>query len=258
MKSALHRLISTLSLISRIPVKLRDEPDFSGADFWMPIVGLGAGACACLGAAAGSALFGPTLLAATASIAAQYLPFNLFHLDGLLDTADAAGAGGEVDRRRSVLKDPRIGSFAFFAGFVVLAARLGAIAALLRHGGPLPWGALMLAPVAGRFGALVVTGASEPYAGGGLASLLGRPSLVKASMGYAIAAIPASILSGAMLGPLGSAAAIIAGGLAALVSGLLVGRWYARRMGGYSGDALGAAVEVCELFVLLAASLLAS
>lgn len=258
MKSALHRLISTLSLISRIPVRLRDEPDFSGADFWMPIVGLGAGACACLGAAAGSALFGPTPLAAIAAIAAQYLPFNLFHLDGLLDTADAAGAGGEVDRRRSVLKDPRIGSFAFFAGFIVLAARLAAIAALLRHGGPLPWGALLLAPVAGRFGSLVVTGAAEPYAGGGLASLLGRPSLAKATIGYALSAVPAAILFGAMVGPMGSAAAIIAGGLAALASGLLVGRWYARRMGGYSGDALGAAVEMGELLVLLAASMLAS
>lgn len=256
MSSPLHRLMSTASLISRIPVRLRAEPDFSGADFWMPIVGLGAGACACGGALLGSALFGPGVLAAIATMAAQYLPFNLFHLDGLLDTADAMGVPGDVERRRIVLKDPRIGSFALFAGFVALSARLGALTALLQRGGPLPWGALLLAPVAGRFAALVVTGASEPYTDGGLASLLGKPSLVKAAIGYAIAAVPAAILSGIALGPLGSAAAILAGGLAALVSGLGVGRWYARHMGGYSGDALGAAVEAGELLVLLAASII--
>lgn len=256
MSSPVHRLMSTASLISRIPVRLRAEPDFSGADFWMPIVGLGAGACACGGALLGSALFGPGVLPALAAIAAQYLPFNLFHLDGLLDTADALGANGDAGKRRSVLKDPRIGSFALFAGFVVLSARLGAVAALLQNGGPLPWGALLLAPVAGRFAALVVTGASEPYADGGLASLLGRPSLVRSAIGYAIAAVPAAILFGASMGPLGAAAAILAGGLAALVSGLAVGRWYARHMGGYSGDALGTAVETGELLVLLTAAIL--
>jgi len=256
MSSPLHRLLSTSSLISRIPVRLCSEPDFSGADFWMPIVGLGAGACACGGALLGSALFGPGLLAALAAMAAQYLPFNLFHLDGFLDTADAMGVPGDAEARRTVLKDPRIGSFALFAGFMGLSTRLAASSSLLSSGAPLAWGAFLLAPVAGRFAALVVTGAAEPFAGGGLASLIGKPSLVKAAMGYAIGAIPAAILFGASHGPLGAAVAIIIGGLAALVSGLLAGRWYARHMGGYSGDALGAAVEMGELVVLLAASII--
>jgi adenosylcobinamide-GDP ribazoletransferase len=254
MSSPVHRFLSTASLISRIPIRLRTEPDFSGTDFWMPIVGLGAGACACGGAILGSALFGPGLLAALTAMAAQYLPFNLFHLDGLLDTADAMGVQGDAEERRAVLKDPRVGSFALFTGFMTLSARLAATSSIMHSGSPLTWGAFLLAPIAGRFAALVVTGASEPHAGGGLASLLGRPSLVKAVIGYAIAAIPAAILFGASGGPLGSAASILVGGLAALVSGLPIGRWYARRMGGYSGDALGAAVELGELLVLLIAA----
>lgn len=253
MSSPLHRLLSTASLVSRIPIRLRSEPDFSGADFWMPIIGLGAGACACGGALVGSVLFGPGPLAALLGMAAQYLPFNLFHLDGLLDTADAMGAQGDAERRRSVLKDPRIGSFALFAGFMALSARLAASSSLVSSGAPLAWGAFLLAPVAGRFAALIVTAAAEPFAGGGLASLLGRPSLQKAAVGYALGAIPAAILFGASEGPFGAMAAIIIGGSAALVSGLLAGRWYARHMDGYSGDALGAAVELGELFVLLAA-----
>lgn len=257
MSSPVHRLLSTASLISRIPLQLRTEPDFSGTDFWMPIVGLGAGACACGGAVLGSALFGPGVLAALTAMAAQYLPFNLFHLDGLLDTADAMGVQGDAEKRRVVLKDPRVGSFALFTGFMTLSARLAATSSILQSSSSMTWGAFLLAPIAGRFAALVVTGASEPHSSAGLASLLGKPSLVKASIGYAVAAIPAAILFGASSGPLGSAASILIGGLAALVSGLLIGRLYASRLGGYSGDALGAAVEVGELFVLLSVSMIA-
>lgn len=253
----LHGFLSTLSLVCRVPVPLRGEPDFSSFGLWMPLAGLCAAACACAGAALGIAAFGPGLLAALCALVAQYLPFNLFHLDGLLDTADASGVGGDdAEKRRSVLKDPRIGSFALFAGFVALAGRLGATSALLARGGPAAWGALALAPVAGRYASVLVTAFAEPY-GTGLGSLVGRQPAVRSTLGYAVAAIPAMLLFGAAYGAIGTAAAVLAGGLSAVAVAAFLGSWYGRRLGGYSGDALGAAVELGELVVLLLAAALA-
>ncbi|OHD25130.1 MAG: hypothetical protein A2Y38_05210 [Spirochaetes bacterium GWB1_59_5] len=254
MNTPLHGFLSTWTLCSRIPAPLRTEPDYRNVGFWMPIVGLGAASCSMAGAALGGLAFGPGALAALCAMGAQYLPFNLFHLDGLLDTADAAGVFGDVEKRRAVLKDPRIGSFALFAGFLALAARLGATAMLLTRGGTAAWGALALAPVSGRLGSMLVTAMAEPYGSGGLASALGRPSPINATLGFAVAAIPAAILFGIAYGTIGAVASILIGGLVAVGVGAMVAAWYAKRMGGYSGDALGAAVELGELFVLLIAA----
>lgn len=251
MSSPVNRFLSTWSLISRIPSPLKEEPDFGAIGFWMPIVGLGASATACLGAWLGLLAFGPGLLAALVSITAQYSAFNLFHLDGLLDTADAAGVSGDVAKRREVLKDPRLGSYALLYGFLLLAGRLAATSALLTHGGTVAWAALALAPVSGRFASVLVTALSEPYGHGGLAALLGRPAPIKSTLGYAIASVPAVLLFGIAFGPIGAIAAVLAGGTSAIIIGAVVGLWYGKHMGGYSGDALGAAVELGELLILV-------
>lgn len=258
----LHRFMSTLSLVARFPVPLRSKPDYSSVAFFLPLVGLHAGLLACAGAFIGLAAFGPGLLAALSAILAQYLAYNLFHFDGLLDTADAAGAFGDQDKRRAILKDPRIGAFAMFAGFMVLAARAGALSGLfeltragMARASLLPWAALLLAPTAGRLAAIVVTLSCSPASTKGLAASLGSLSPISAILGYALAAAPASLLAGIIWGPLGAALSLLTGALVAIVTGVMLGIWYGRKLGGYNGDALGAAVELGELVVLLLALL---
>lgn len=254
MSSPVHKFLSVASLVSRIPVPLSGEPDYSAADFMMPLVGLGAAAAAAAGAGLGLLAFGPGLLAALLAMAAQYAAFNLFHLDGLLDTADASGVFGDVEKRRAVLKDPRIGSFALFAGFLCLAARAAAVSALLAAKGWAVWGALALAPVAGRFASMLVASATKPYGTGGLGSALRDLSPVNAALGYGVAALPAAFIFGAGYGLVGSVASVLAGGILATAVGMGVGAWYGKKMGGYSGDAFGAAVELGELAALLVAA----
>ncbi|PKL09269.1 MAG: hypothetical protein CVV51_04680 [Spirochaetae bacterium HGW-Spirochaetae-7] len=257
MKMPMHGFLSAWSMLSRVPVRLGREPDYSQAGFWMPIVGLGAAAAACAGAGLGLLAFGPGLMSAMCAMVPQYLGFNLFHLDGLLDSADAAGASGGVEDRRAVLKDPRIGSFALFAGFVALSGRLGAVSSLLTGGSAAAWGALALAPVAGRFAAALVPSMAEPYGSGGLASALGRPSPAFSTTGYAIAAVPGTLLFGIAYGAVGAMASILAGGLVAIAVSYATGAWYRARLGGYSGDAMGTAVELAELAVLAIAAAIA-
>lgn len=250
MPSAFHQAASVWSLMTRIPVALRSEPDYAEADWMIPTVGLGAALAAGAGAGLGLLFFGPGVLAAIAATAAQYLAFNLFHFDGLCDTADAMGAFGDEEKRRTALKDPRIGSFGLFAGVMAMAARLAALSSLLSVGGVWPWAALALAPVAGRFGAVVIACSARPAGLGGLGAALGGSKPVRAAFGYAFAAAPGALLFGMLGGPAAAGAAVLAGAAAGIVAGLAVGRWYERSLCGYSGDALGAAVEIGELIVL--------
>lgn len=256
MPSAVHKAASVWSLMTRIPVALRSEPDYAEADWMIPTVGLGASVAAAAGAGLGLLAFGPGVLAAIAATAAQYLAFNLFHFDGLCDTADAIGAFGDEEKRRTALKDPRIGSFGLFAGVMAMAARLAALSSLLSAGGVAPWAALALAPAAGRFGAVVIACSAKPAGSGGLGAALGGAKPIRAAFGYAFAAAPGALLFGMIGGPAAAGAAVLAGAAAGIAAGLAVGRWYERSLGGYSGDALGAAVEIGELIVICGAAAL--
>jgi Cobalamin-5-phosphate synthase len=111
------RFLTIFSLLSRIPIKRSFEIDFSQADFWIPAVSPIVSLAAIGGFAAGMALTRHLGLAITASIALQYFLFNLFHFDGLIDSADALLPAATRERRLEILKDPRIGSYGFSAGY---------------------------------------------------------------------------------------------------------------------------------------------
>jgi adenosylcobinamide-GDP ribazoletransferase len=267
-----HRFRSVLSLVSRLPVAVHGKPDYTAAAFFIPFIGLLAGILACAGTLAGLALFGPGLLAALCGILIQYLAFNLFHFDGLLDSADAAGAFGDHEVKRAILKDPRIGAFAMFAGFMLLAGRAAASVELLEYGNMLPWAALLTAPAVGRLAAIQLTWVCAPASATGLAAALGRLSRIQAIAGYISGALPGAILAGHawaqtdralstltndMLAILVCTVAwLLAGRLLAWLVGTAVGNWYSRHIGGFTGDAMGAALELGEVAMLLSAVVL--
>ena len=260
MRLLLDQFLSVLSLTCRAPVPYRKEPDYSRADFFLPVVGIPAGLAALAGWALGTLAFPGVWLPALCSIAAQYLVFNLFHLDGIVDTADAGLAQVSPERRLEILKDPRAGTYGLFAGFLILAVRTAALASLA--GRPALAAALLAAPVAGRFGAalvpLIATSAREEGLG---ASMKGfRPQSVAA--GFLAGLVPAFLavfLTQANEGRiLGGIVGIGIGALAAgLAAGVGIALFYRRRFGGFTGDALGAAVELGELAFLLGASAVA-
>lgn len=255
MNKLLHGFLSALSLVSRIPLRLKAKPDYKSFSLWMPLTGLLAALAAGFGLWLGRLLFGPGLLCALSALFWQYMLFNLFHFDGLLDSADAAGlAAGDAEKRRKVLKDPHMGSFALFFGFVYLAARLFALERLVSGHQALLWGAVFLAPVTGRYAAVLVGIFAKPYAETGLAAMLGQQSAIKATVGYSAAAVLPAVFYGIQYGAIGAGAAILSGGLLALMTSAFVALWYSKNLGGYSGDAMGAAVELAELLVLLLSS----
>jgi adenosylcobinamide-GDP ribazoletransferase len=256
MSSPLDPFLSVLSLTCRIRVPAPAEPDYSRADFFLPLTGVFAGLAALGGWGLGSLIFPGPWLPALSALAAQYLAFNLFHLDGLADTADAGLALAGPERRLEILKDPRVGVYGLFTAFLALTTRTAALAAL---GGRPGFSAVLLAaPVAGRFAAALVPLAAQPARPDGLGAKMRDFSPPAVAAGLLAGLAPAFLAALAGLPGEGSVLAGILGiGVGSLAAGLAAGLgaaiFYRRRFGGFTGDALGAAVELGELAFLLGA-----
>ncbi|MCL6613766.1 MAG: adenosylcobinamide-GDP ribazoletransferase [Firmicutes bacterium] len=183
------------------------------------------------------------------------------HLDGLMDAADGFFSGGDKERVLAVMKDSRVGAYGVLAAVLVLLMKSGLFASLFA-----PAQAMVVAamPVLGRWVAALLAGlyphAGEGGLGGAVIGRVDRRDLV-ASSGLCLvslfAAASLALFSGegwasftrglfllALLWVLAAAAA------------LLFARAVARRLGGITGDTVGAAVELSELLVLFAGALL--
>jgi adenosylcobinamide-GDP ribazoletransferase len=208
-----------------------------GALAWFPVVGAG------LGLALGGVWWGADRLwaapvAAAVVVAVDLLLTGMLHFDGLVDSADGLLPPLPAERRLEVMADPATGAFGVGAAVAVLLLRWASLAALA----PAPW---LLAALwcASRFVMADVT-RTVPYArASGLASAFlasGRRGVWGAVLG--------AVLVG--LGGGDAVAGVIALGLAAAgVVALAV-----RRIGGFTGDVLGAAGMVGGTAGLLVAA----
>jgi adenosylcobinamide-GDP ribazoletransferase len=208
------------------------------------LVGLLAGAVWLL---AGT-LWPPTVAAALA-VGAAVLITGAFHEDGLADTADGLGGGQTRERKLSIMKDSRIGTFGSVALWGVLILRVLALAALAPWLGAL---ALVTAHGAGR-AAAVLAMRLTPYVGDHDAAK-GRPADARVGVYETLFAaawglVPLLALAAAF-GPARAGFAVLLGGAAAVWLALAA----RRAVGGHTGDVLGGVEQVVETAVLLAAA----
>lgn len=241
-------LILALRFLTIVPVPGREAvgPDALGrAAWWFPVVGLGLGAGLLLVNVALSELF-PPLLTALLLVSIWKVATGGVHLDGLADCLDGL-AGADPARRLAIMRDSRIGVFG--AGGLVLCVTIAA-AALAGLATPLKARSLLLVPVIGRLAPLLVGVCFAPAtpgqgAGAAFAGALSRWA------GAAHLALVAG-LAAALLGPPGFV--VVGAGLAAAFAWAA---FLARKLGGVTGDVLGAGVELAELAALLATAALA-
>lgn len=193
----------------------------------------------------------PPPLAVLLAMALTIIATGAFHEDGLADTCDALGAGGDRARALSIMKDSRIGGFGALALLLRLALEAAALAALLeRDAAPALalWvtahGLSRLAPVA-LIAALPYAGDAEAARAKPLARRVGRATVAVALMwSAALAAAAAAFVPAAALAASVAALALVIGAMR---------QWLARWLGGYTGDTLGAAQQLALLAMLLAA-----
>lgn len=233
-------MLAALAFLTPLPVGAR-RPGPSTL-VWLPLAGAVVGAVVA-GAWVLASEVWPPLLAAAVVVAVDVVVTGALHVDGLVDTAD--GVLPHLDgpeRRRAVMAAPDVGAFGVAAVVVVLLLRVGALATV---GAVDPEPLAVVALWASARGAMAVALVAVPYVGGGLgaAFLGGRPSLVVA----ASVVVPVA----AALGAEDPARALSALGVGA-AGALLVVALARRRLGGVTGDVLGAAGMLAETAGLLA------
>ena len=218
--------------------------DIGRAAGWFPVVGLALGASLALASLAVDRVVPPGVGAMLLVALWAGLTGGL-HLDGLADTCDGLGGGWSRERALSIMRDARSGPYGVTAIVLVLGLKAAALASLPEG---LAWRALVLAPVLGRAGPLLLVARGRPArpegAGHALAAGSRWPALVAG-------ALVAALVSIATLGAWGALALAVAGGMAWAWAAYL-----RHRLGGFTGDTLGALVEGIEAVVLtLAVSL---
>lgn len=173
------------------------------------------------------------------------------HLDGVADTADAwVGGLGNHQRTLDIMKDPRVGAMAVAAMLVVLLVKFAAISALLSQGQDdfgLLLAGLLLVPMLARAGIIGLM-ATTPYVRqqGMVSATQSAATHGKAAvMAFILAVLAVPMLQGKALLLLLVWGAVLAGYRAALN----------KRLGGYTGDTLGAGVEFQETLLLVALAL---
>ena len=234
----LQDILAAFGLLTRLPLPSHQSVGAAAAWAW-PLVGVVVGAVAGLAGWATQGLGAG--VAAGIVLAAQALLTGAMHEDGLADTADGLWGGWTRERRLEIMKDSHIGSYGVLALLLVTLLRWSALTALIAGG---QWAALIAAGALSRAPMAVLMALMPNARRSGLSRAVGRPAF-----GTALAALVLALaLATVVVGPV---ATLLAALLAALPCAALA--LVARaRIGGQTGDILGASQQLAEAAVLAA------
>lgn len=238
--------LTTFTVLPLAPGRV-DRPVAAGAMALAPAVGAALGVLLAAVLLLCHAVGAPPLLGAVATVTAGALLTRGLHLDGLADTVDALGSYRRGAEALRVMKQPDVGPFGVAALVLVLLAQAAALATLAT--GPIVATVATVA-TAMATGRLAVTWccrrgvpAARPEGLGALvAGTVPGAVLVAATAAVALVAI-AAVPGRPWQGPITVAAV--------LTAALLLLRHAVRRLGGITGDVLGAQVEVVTTLTYL-------
>lgn len=243
-------VVLALQFVTRLPLPADAgyTPDrMRRATRYFPLCGALIGALLGLVFAAAAAVF-PPAVAAVLTLAAGVRLTGALHEDGLADMADGLGGGLTRERALEIMRDSRIGSYGAVTLMLALVLKLAALAGLgAAAGGWAALGALVAAHGLSRLASVLVM-VRLPYARDE-----GKAAFAAAGPGrdgMAIAwATGGALMLGLWIGA-GLAAALTVLALTVAAT-LFMARMMMRRLGGHTGDGLGAVQQVAEIAVLL-------
>ncbi|MGE9291491.1 MAG: adenosylcobinamide-GDP ribazoletransferase [Puniceicoccales bacterium] len=241
----LSGFITALRLLSILPVPAKESRNFCDGLPWYPVAGFILGAIvACVsGAVSHLTPNWPELAALCAVICSIALTRGL-HLDGVADCADGFWGGHTPARRLEIMKDSRIGAFGVIALVILLLIKFTIYTRIFATGTewliPAAFGAsrYILTLLAFFFRYPRKSGTAAAIVQGALPRHLVLATLFTLALSF-YAPIPG-----------------VATTLVAVWIAVSIGFFARSRIGGVTGDVLGAACEISELGALLLLSLL--
>lgn len=242
---AARSALAAVSFLTRLPMDRNGSirpADIERGVMAFPIVGAGIGGIVAASAWATGRMF-PAAVAAVFAVAVELVLTGALHVDGLADTADGYG-GRSREHSLEIMRDHAIGAYGVAAIAVDVAMKIVAITAL--------------AGFAGGLWALIAAGSLSRGAAAGVGTLVPYARAKRGTGGILGQQVRLARVAGTVL--LAAAIAWLAIGVRGLVAAAVVAvlcviwAWRCRvRLGGMTGDTLGATVEATELLVLLVA-----
>lgn len=242
MKNELALFGLAIQFLTRLPIPLGNAYSaerMATSVRYYPLVGALIGAL-CAAILLLSTFVFNTLIAVLFSVASGLLLTGAFHEDGLADTFDGIGGGQNKAKALEIMRDSRLGTYGSAALILVLALKVAALASL-------PVGAIAFALIAGhalsRCSAVIVIATSryvrDEGTGKPVSEGISLRGLIFAMVTAAIAATPLMTETA----PTGFGVGI----LGLVVAHFAIRLFFERKLGGYTGDTLGAVQQISEI-----------
>ncbi|MBW2039339.1 MAG: adenosylcobinamide-GDP ribazoletransferase [Deltaproteobacteria bacterium] len=236
-----RRFVAAISFLTIFPLVVREgmsKEELGSSMALFPLVGLLLGALLWSCAYSFGAAFAPAVnalfLLSVLTIATRGL-----HLDGLADTLDGLGGGRDKREILKIMRDSHVGTFGVIGLVLTLMAKYLLISQLIEGESSL---SLLLFPTLGRWSMVYLTW-SFPYVRGEGTGAVFASYLSPRDFWWATGtALLISILTHGLAG---------AGTMALVwVFAYALGHYFVRRIGGITGDVMGAAGELAEILSL--------
>lgn len=237
MTRELRLFFTALMFFTRIPCARwagHTENDLNHAARYFPLVGIVVGAAAAAVYLAARQAF-PQGIAVLASMAAALWLTGAFHEDGLADAVDGLGGGWDKEQALTIMQDSRLGSYGAIVLFMMLLTKFQTLTHLVPALIP---AVLVTGHALSRFCAVLVISTQQYVRASGKA----KPLATRLSTGELILAAICGTAPLAWLAP-----QLLWALLPVALVWLWFGRLLQRRLGGYTGDCLGAMQQLCEL-----------
>lgn len=242
------QFVAAIAFLTRLPAGRNsafDAKDMARSTRWFPLVGGLLGGISVAALRLFARVF-PPLVTAVLIVAIEAAVTGAMHFDGLADTADGFGGGRTRADVLRIMRDHAIGSYGAIALVLVIALKVATIATLADSRYAVP--GILLASILGRWSAVILS-STESYARppeddgpnsvGSPTRFVGRRELAIAT----VTAVAVAIAVGRWFG--GATLLLVA------IATICWGLWCRRRIGGVTGDTLGAGIEMSECLVLL-------
>lgn len=249
MLQELRLFLTAVQFFTRLPVPAwvgHSAQQLEQAAHYLPLVGALVGALSAIVLWLSAQVL-PFTLAAALSMAVGILITGAFHEDGLSDFADGMGGGHTPEKILAIMKDPRVGAYGVIALVLVLLMKYQALLALADlHSLPLLAAALIAAHSVSRLMAVSLM-LTQRYIRADDSARAKPAAQAISPASFAFASLTGIAALGLLYAAGAESDAIFAAVSAALLARAYLAWRLRQRLGGYTGDCLGAVQQLSEL-----------